>query len=105
MPVAMVVVMLGWVVEFPPGVGLVLFSEATWGGGRGAEESNFNSDRRSRTRGHPDKTRLVEHARTGLCKTQQMPNVHGVRVRLLLAHAPRRKETLDPLPQVDNALL
>lgn len=26
----MVVVMLGWAVEFPPGVGLVLLSEATW---------------------------------------------------------------------------
>lgn len=30
MPVAMVVVMLGWAVEFPPGAGSVLFSEATW---------------------------------------------------------------------------
>lgn len=26
----MVVVMLGWAVELPPAVGLVLFSEATW---------------------------------------------------------------------------
>lgn len=30
MPVAMVVVMLGWAVEFPPGEGLVLLEEATW---------------------------------------------------------------------------
>lgn len=35
MPVAMLVVTLGWAVEFPPDVRTVLLSEATW---REAEE-------------------------------------------------------------------
>lgn len=100
----MVVVMLGWTVEFPPAVGLVLFSEATWWEAE-EQRNRILIDRRSRSRGDPDQARLVEHTRTGLWKPQQMPDVHGVRVRLLLAHARRRKETLDPLPQVDNALL